>query len=953
MNADLDELSEHERQLGAVLFACLETVEAGQAPDLAPWLARYPQFAPELTKFFADRARLDRAAAPLRAVASAVRAATPRPEHTAPSRPTSPAEAASLPGNRPRAFGDYELLRELGRGGMGVVFEARQISLKRRVALKMIRTGFLATPADRQRFRAEAEAAASLDHPHIVPIYDVGELEGQPYFTMKLVSGGSLADSLSRFVSDPRTAAGLLVMIARAAHHAHQHAILHRDLKPANILLDAEGQPHVTDFGLAKQLASDTSMTQSGEIVGSPVYMAPEQAAGQKRAVTTATDVYGLGAILYALLTGRPPFRGETPLEALQQVREVEPTPPRHLNPRVDRDLETICLKCLQKERHRRYDSAAALADDLGRWLAGKPILARPISLLARLSRWCRRKPVAATAALLLTVVLAGLPVSTYLIWREQQRTQEALHQEGEQRQRAETSYRLAREALEQAVQSVAEDPRLQSGPLEDLRRKAREAEKGFFEKFVNLQGDNPAFQLERARAYALLGFITQELGSKDGAIAHYRQALGIATSLAGDYPGMVEHEAELRLAYNNLGEILRQTGRLGEGEPYLLQAVAVAKKLVSDHPGKTEYSVDLARTENNLGLLLSEARRPNEAEQSFNDALAVLQTAARRDAKHLRCRSEQARTYANLGLLYRSKDVGRPKDAQRAFEDSLAIRQALVRDHPKEVEYRFELGRSLSNFGAWYWESRQLAKAEQALNEAIAVLKDLVKMRPAVPEYQAQLAGAHANLGLVYQSTKQVEKSLEAHRRAVALDKKLADEYPASADYQTRLGRSLHSLADVLYERDPAETRRLVEQAIDCQRAALKISPAHEQYRLDLRDHYWLLADTLLNLGEHVDAARAAEESTRVVPKHAETYFQASRYLASCIRSAGQDKKLSQEERQKLVEAYARQTLDLLLQAVRAGFRDTAALEKETAFAPLRSREEFQQIVRELRKPK
>jgi hypothetical protein len=304
----------------------------------------------------------------------------------------------------------YELLGELGKGGMGIVYKARQISLGRAVALKMIRGGDQAHPEQLARFYKEAETLARLRHPGIVQVYEVGEWRAGrisppvPFFSMELVEGGSLAQKLNGAPLPPRQAAELVQALAQAMHSAHQHGIVHRDLKPANVMLATDGTPKITDFGLAKQLDLDIGQTRSGAIIGTPSYMAPEQAAGKREELGPAVDIYALGAVLYELLTGLPPFKAETPLETLVHVRYEEPIPPRRLNPKVTRDLETICLKCLEKAPQRRYESAETLANDLKSWLAGEPILARPDGWIRWIWRTTRRPVVKKMVAGLLVV---------------------------------------------------------------------------------------------------------------------------------------------------------------------------------------------------------------------------------------------------------------------------------------------------------------------------------------------------------------------------------------------------------------------------------------------------------------------------------------------------------------------------------------------------------------------
>jgi WD40 repeat protein len=440
--------AEQEQRLDTVIADYLRASRSS-APDRDEILRRHPDLQEPLTAFFRDHDRFQQVASPLRPPTD--EPANQRPGLIASTAGFSPQPPAVLP-DQHIPFGDYELLEEIARGGMGIVYRARQTSLNRIVALKMILTGRCATPADIERFGREAAAVARLDHSCIVPIYDVGVQDGFHYFSMKFVEGGDLTQHLPRLVGDVRAAAELVVRVADAVQHAHQRGILHRDLKPRNILIDDQGEPQVTDFGLAKRVEEASGVTQSGAILGTASYMAPEQARAE-RSVTTAVDIYSLGAIFYELLVGQPPFRGETPAEIVLQTLYSDPQPPRKLRPSIDRDLNTICLKCLEKDPARRYRSAAELADDLRAWLAGRTIAARPIGELERILRWCRRNAVLATGGLVFLVMLVTF---SWTLWRENRATHAALQREtvavGEARSSGdEAQDHLARSLAEQA----------------------------------------------------------------------------------------------------------------------------------------------------------------------------------------------------------------------------------------------------------------------------------------------------------------------------------------------------------------------------------------------------------------------------------------------------------------------------------------------------------------------
>ncbi len=376
----------------------------GETPKLSEYQERFPDLpCAEIESCFTQIAE----------------ASTGSPQRTRAYSQTLPCAGAAgwtIGENTLHYFGDYELLEVIARGGMGVVYKARQLSLNRIVALKMILSGEFASQREINRFYSEARAAALLDHPGIVPIYEVGEYDGKHFFSMTYVEGKSLADQIREKPLEPREAAQLIRTVSQAVHYAHLHGVIHRDLKPSNILLDMRGRPRVTDFGLAKRVTEEIGLTVSGDIIGTPSYMPPEQASGQIDTVGPISDVYSLGAILYSLMTGRPPFQAASGIDTMRQVVEREPVPPRQLNAAIPRDLDTIVLKCLEKSLARRYGSAQELAEELERFVDGKPILARPIGRIAKGWRWCRRNPMPALTALsvALTMLVATIVSASY-----------------------------------------------------------------------------------------------------------------------------------------------------------------------------------------------------------------------------------------------------------------------------------------------------------------------------------------------------------------------------------------------------------------------------------------------------------------------------------------------------------------------------------------------------------
>ena len=627
-------------------------------------------------------------------------------------------EATRAP--RIRYFGDYELLEEIARGGMGVVYRARQVSLNRTVAVKTILAGQLASAADVERFRAEAQAAASLQHPNIVAIHEVGEQDGQQYFSMDYIQGRNLAEVVREGPLTARRAAGYLKLIAEAIHYAHQRGILHRDLKPSNVLLDLFDQPRVTDFGLAKQMKADSELTRSGQVLGSPNFMPPEQAASKHGQLGPQSDVYSLGAILYHLLAGRPPFLAETLAETLQQVRESDPIPPRLLNPAVPRDLETICQKCLEKEPRRRYATANELAEELGRFLSDEPILARPVGQAEKLWRWCRRKPALAMLAASVVTLLISVAMLSLVAARRATAARDAEKRERQLAERASTNemqLRLAAEKAEKSARTEATNSLVVAQFLQDALQSirpsvARGRDTALLKEILDRTEQRVGTELKdqpevEGRLRATLGQVYRDLGDHVKAEEMYRVVLAISQKL------FKEPDINIAVALHNLGLELSRQGeliggtigeaKLDEAEKVLRQALAMNNKL---HSGTHKDTVTFLSS---LGGTLKRREQMEEAEELMRQAVAM--------GREL----PQDKTMSGINALVELASLldrtGKLSEAEELHREALARRRERLREDDLEI------GQSLNNLAVVLLRQGKWAEAEPMLRQALPLM--------------------------------------------------------------------------------------------------------------------------------------------------------------------------------------------------------------------------------------
>jgi tetratricopeptide (TPR) repeat protein len=843
----------------------------------------------------------------------------------------------------------YQILGEIGRGGMGVVYRARQFKPNRLVALKMILDGRFASERDLLRFANEAEIVAALEHPNIVPVLEVGQHEGLHYFSMPLLTGGSLATYQPDPASDLPAAARLVAEVAAAVHHAHERGILHRDLKPANILLDNEGRPHVSDFGLGKRVRDGRGLTQSGAIVGSPGYMAPEQATGDAAAVTTASDVYGLGAILYALLTGRAPFEGNSVHETIARLLEQPPEPPSRINPLVPRSLDQVCLLCLEKDPARRYSTAHALAADLRRWLAGEPVLARPEPLAERTLRWVRRRRTAlAAAAAALLFIIAGLAV-VLAVQAKANRDLAAANL----RERA--RFDIAMQAIRSFYTGVSDDRLLKDPKFEELRNKLLRGAREFIGRLeAQLEGQTDRrSRRAMAQAYNELAELTDRIGSKTDALELYRGELALRRELALEVPPDAEARVDVARCFLALGHLEYQTGHARDAVLSYMEADILLADI--NRPGEParDLRADLATCGRRLGDALAATGFFARALISYEKGRSLCKALIRERPAVTEYRSSLAETDLAIGnLLWKT---GKPAEAVATFEMARAAFEALAREHPTASEYRRGLAHC---YNAISYPRHAMGKTEEALKSleaARAILERLVRENPAVTEIRQQLALSESQIGILLSDTGRHVEALVRYERARASLEALYQANPAVNEIANDLARAYSQIGQTLGAiGKPDEALASLRKA----RKLREVLTADDQVLVT--EYRSNLAVTLGNIGalekgtgRFIEATATYRKAIAILedlrPPTSEDFYNLACYhsgLAGISLTPGSGVTAAEGR------AESDRAMDDLYRAAAGGFRMLSLMSIDRDLDPLRSRPDFQVLMMDLAFP-
>jgi tetratricopeptide (TPR) repeat protein len=911
---------------------------------------------------------------------------------------------------------------------MGVVYKARQTKLGRLVALKMILAGSNAGAEELARFKGEAQTMARLQHPNIVQVYEVGEHDGLPFLALELVEGGSLASRLAGTPQPPAVAAALVQALAGAVQHAHEHEVVHRDIKPGNVLLSVvsgplsvaksaeqrttdNGQrtvPKITDFGLAKRLDAIAN-TRTGAFLGTLAYAAPEQVRGQNDVVGPPADIYALGVLLYECLTGRPPFHAPDPAETLRQVIDSEPVSPRALQPGVPRDLETICVKCLHKLPGRRYASAGELERDLGRFLAGQPILARRTPAWERAWMWTRRRPAVASLIAVSALALLALAVGGWrykeaeakharqLAAAAQERAEE-LRREQEntlrENERAQENLRDACRAVNEMLSEVGLEQLRDVPQMEPVRRKLLERALAFYEKFRNQDPTDAELRYQMGMAQVRIGYILVELGDFQQAEKPLLEAQSGLLALVKEHPRPHKYRAAVGKVRNALANLRTRQRRYPEVERICREALPLWVKLTEEEPNDLDAHCLLAGCWERLAVALSlqeqrdeaieacgralvlrralaranpnESRLMEELADSLNASGAVLMSAGKRDdaeriyreslqvhagLNDVVARSGQMICYTNLSSL--AAAGGRQEEARGFLERSLFLLEGLVRDFPATPRFRLALANNRFGLGRLLMKKGEHAAAAASLAGALPYWRQLLQSSPDSTLYRRLLADTLHYHGVVLHRLGRPADSVAPFAESLSHYCKLVEISPQSLPYR-------RGLADVSVGQRNLLTglNRWPEARIAGTRALFLYArlshefPARSDFRR-ARDGCWErlseLSYSLQLEGNHAESALGAEALGREFPARRKGFIRAAILLAGCAGAAGKDPRLSEVQCRDLARAYGDRTMLCLYGALQFGHVEVANVDRKE-FRPVAGRADFQRLLAWLR---
>jgi serine/threonine protein kinase len=967
LDETITEIGAPRRELADVLERYLAELESGARPDRDEILRANEALADELRPYLDSIDKLHAAAQELRVSRSLGASAGP---------------AAS--GKR---IGDFRIVREVGRGGMGVVYEAHQESLNRRVALKILPFAAVLDPRQIARFRNEAQAAAQLHHPHIVPVFAVGQENGVYYYAMQFVDGKSLEEAIAelrshcearterttrhrgaaggstatialsrapvlssqRSVRDRdffRNVARLGQEAAEALQHAHEYGILHRDVKPSNLMVDLQGKLWVTDFGLAR-IQSDSGVTLTGDVVGTLRYMSPEQASGRTALVDGRTDVYSLGVTLYELLTQRHAFEGDDRHVVLRQIEQVEPPAPRRLNPAVPIDLETIVLTAMAKSRDDRYASAQAMVEDLERFLDGRSALARRPSVRDRAARWARRhRPLVAVAA---SAVLAVAVLSTaglLMLAREQGRTQAALDDAKANFERAEQNFHDARDVVDHFGVRMAD--RLTETPgTEPMRRQLLADTLRYYRAFVAQAANDPTLRHELALAHFKSGVIAAKLGDSDQAASEYREAAKLLAALAEANHNDPELAGQLALVNNNLAMISADHGDLAGARDQYARAIAVQRRLAGELHDNPAYTAELAESVANQGMLEHQQGDQVAAEQALSEAVALLRPIASGEKSDARYGRNLAIALNNLSYVLAKRDL---RAAEQTASESIKILEELTRGDDG-ARYQDDLALCYNNLAALESRAGQLTDAISWYERAVALQDEIVRKSPAVVRSRSDLAVSLSNLGVALCRGGRVEEAKQPFDRSRALMAMLVHDYPDELAYRSSLAALLNNQALALAGANRHQDAAAVyPDAIAAQRTCYRQQPGSKLMQELLSKMDYNYGQSLAALGRWSDAMDAALARREIWQQDGERLFGVAAELAEIDRQARSQWKptdtgsLSDE----LLARLDAETIKTLRTLLALGCPSKVPLGQDERFVSLRGNDDFDKLAAE-----